>query len=145
MLDVLNSLHNSISTHFECGIRKMVQFENKETSDISLNIHNLQHDCFKNKICIQIQNRNQNQNQIKSINLLKIKKKFKKEEEQQQHLTDGAANFEGNSSGLELRSLRLLIPLCVSFLRLNLLLSSRHLFVSLCLRSQIQRLIPNII
>lgn len=40
---------NSISTHFECGIRKMVQFENKETLDIRLNLHNLQHNCFKNK------------------------------------------------------------------------------------------------
>jgi len=47
--------------------------------------------------------------------------------EKRENLADGADDFEANGSGLELRALSLLIPLCVSLLRFDLLLSPRHL------------------
>lgn len=48
------------------------------------------------------------------------------------NLADGTDDFEPNGSGLKLRSLSLLIPLCVSLLRFDLLLSPRHLVVCVC-------------
>jgi len=43
------------------------------------------------------------------------------------NLADGADDFEANGSGLQLRALCLLIPLCVPLLRFDLLFSTRHL------------------
>eukprot|EP00249_Psilotum_nudum_P012064 c23561_g1_i1 orf=1-417(-) len=42
------------------------------------------------------------------------------------YLADGAASFESSCTSIELRSFGLLLPLRISFLRLDLLLSPRH-------------------
>lgn len=58
------------------------------------------------------------------------------------NLADGTDDFEPNGSGLKLRSLSLLIPLCVSLLRFDLLLSPRHLVVCVCVACDRTKLKP---